>query len=271
MIQTLHTDRAITKLICSSGGNAGHSVATIGQALGIPVDVYVPTTTMRLMINKISSTGAKVTVAGNNWNEADAEARKSLEAEIGSQYIPPFDHPLIWEGHSSIVEELTTNMTKPPDTIICSVGGGGLLRGIQIGLERVGWLQTKILAVETEGAASFAAAKKAGKPTKIDKISTIATTLGALEVTGSTLESSIETISVVVSDESAVRACIQYADTYRQIVEPSCGASLSIVLLEELSEKYLKKDETIVVIVCGGSAVSLELLDKWKRQFISEN
>ena len=39
---------------------------------------------------------------------------------------------------------------------------GGLLCGIQQGLERLGWNHTKIIAVETEGAASFAAAKSAG-------------------------------------------------------------------------------------------------------------
>jgi threonine dehydratase len=50
-----------------------------------------------------------------------------------------------------------------PDCIVLSVGGGGLLVGVQQGLKRNGWADVQVLAVETEGAASFAAAKNAGE------------------------------------------------------------------------------------------------------------
>lgn len=58
---------------------------------------------------------------------------------------------------------------------------------------RVGWNNTTIKAVETTGAASFAAAKSAGRVVSLSKIDTIATTLGALAVTPATLETSIKT------------------------------------------------------------------------------
>lgn len=38
-----------------------------------------------------------------------------------------------------------------PEAIVLSVGGGGLLCGVQQGLSRVGWTNVEILAVETEG------------------------------------------------------------------------------------------------------------------------
>jgi L-serine/L-threonine ammonia-lyase len=139
-------------------------------------------------------------------------------------------------------------------------------------MSRVGWTSTKIRAVETTGAASFAAAKAAGHIVSLAKISTIATTLGALAVTPAVLESEIITESAVVSDEEAVTASYYFANDYRILVEPACGASLSLVLLQRLREKYYTgpraKKLRIVVIVCGGSAVSLELMNEWKERYV---
>ena len=55
-------------------------------------------------------------------------------------YINPFDHPLIWEGHGSVIDELKTDLNGiKPSLIIFSVGGGGLLLGILNGLKGNGW------------------------------------------------------------------------------------------------------------------------------------
>eukprot|EP01038_Epipyxis_sp_PR26KG_P004556 gene4556-6428_t len=272
MIETLVKRDNVAQLITSSGGNAGHAVATAGQKLGIPTDVYVPVTTMPMMIEKIKNRNAKIFVGGANWNEADAVAKKALanymNDNVKAKYIPPFDDPLIWEGNASIVDELkeTMGQDNPPDAIILSVGGGGLLCGIQQGLIKNKWPNVKILAVETQGAASFAAAKAAGKVVSLEKISTIASTLGALAVTGETLKSMIDTKSIVVSDEDAVRACIKYSNEFRHLVEPACGAALSVVYSDHLLH-HLHQFKKVVVIVCGGSAVSIDLLHKWKIDF----
>ena len=63
-----------TELISSSGGNAGLAVATVGGRLGLDVSVIVPETTKPLVIAKLESLGAKVTIFGENWNaEEEAE------------------------------------------------------------------------------------------------------------------------------------------------------------------------------------------------------
>jgi L-serine/L-threonine ammonia-lyase len=138
------------------------------------------------------------------------------------------DDPLIWEGNASLVDELVAEGIKP-GAIVLSVGGGGLLCGVQRGLERHGWQDVRIIAVETEGAASFAAAQKAGKPVRLEAITSIATSLGALAVTHGTLttKDSVVTESMVVSDKEAVRAMRKFADEERVLVEPACGAALA--------------------------------------------
>ena len=173
MMKTLTVD-GVTKVICSSGGNAGNAVATAGAKLGLSVDVFVPTTTMPKMVELIeSNANTRCFINGENWNAANQYALKALEeaGEGKAIYIPPYDHPLIWTGNSTIIDELVEsctctvngdiNLNKFPQVIVCSVGGGGLLRGIQLGIEKYNLQNhTQIYAVETTGAASYAAAGK---------------------------------------------------------------------------------------------------------------
>lgn len=58
---------------------------------------------------------------------------------VCSVMIPAYDDPLVWEGHSSLVKEISSQLPKKPDLICCSVGGGGLLGGIIVGCKHVGW------------------------------------------------------------------------------------------------------------------------------------
>lgn len=233
------------------------------------LDVFVPVTTKPMMIEKLKLRGATVHVGGANWNEADRCARQTLAETNGAVYIPPFDHPLIWDGNSTIIDELVENNIKP-GAIVLSVGGGGLLRGVQLGLERHGWTDVTIVAVETHGTASYAAAYAAGEVVSLSKIDSIATSLGALAVTESTLRSSIKTIPLVVSDQDAVRGLTKFADEKLMLVEPACGASLITCYDDSYFnqiENMLGDNKEIVIITCGGSVVSLEMIASWKQQF----
>lgn len=279
MVNEILKTETVGKLISSSGGNAGHAVATVGQKLGIPVDVYVPHTTKPMMIAKLKKKGANVFVHGANWNEADQLAKQAVAADPTAQYIPPYDDPRIWEGNSTIVDDIA-KAGIVPDKIVLSVGGGGLLAGIQRGILRHGWqTRTKIVAAETEGAASFAQARAAGQqPVTLSAITSIASSLGALSVTPGCLNTGVETVPHVVTDADAVRACRRLADDFRMLVEPACGAALSYVYCQssgapddiigsEVISEGPAGGETIVVIVCGGSVVNVELLAQWCKDF----
>ena len=123
--------------------------------------------------------------------------------------------------------------------IVCSVGGGGLLRGLQLGLEQVGWTDVTLLAVETEGAASYAAAQAAGfKVVSLPAITSIASSLGALAVTPAVLSPSpVTTVSYTVSDAEAVAACLHFADNYRYSYDFMVGAT-NILLFRLFQSLY---------------------------------
>lgn len=269
MCETLKRDGA-TKFISSSGGNAGHAVACAGRALGVDVTVFVPETTKPFMADKIRAQGAQVVVHGENWNAADALARETVEAEPTAQYIPPYDDPLLWEGHSSIVDEIVHDMPDEPfGAIVGSVGGGGLLCGVYQGLQRHALQDVLVIAAETEGAASFAKSFNSPDPltaVRLPGIDTLATSLGALQVTDALLEFAQQqpTATAVCTDTEAVEACLRFASDHRVLVEPACGAGLAVAYSERL-RPMLQALPSVVIEVCGGSGVNLALLEEWRK------
>lgn len=252
-------------LISSSGGNAGYAAAYAGKQLGIKTTVIVPETTSATAQARMREQDAEVIVCGAVWDEADTYARQ-LVVEMNATYIHPFDDPIVWQGHTSLIHEASQQMDKP-DAVAVAVGGAGLLTGITQGLHAVGWDDVPIIAVETEGAASFAASHKAGEMVRLDNITSIAKTLGALQVTSAALAWSKkhEMISAIVTDKQAVDACLHFADDFRVVVEPSCGTALSLIYD---NIHFLDQYDSVLMVVCGGASASIQQLLKWQEELL---
>lgn len=297
----------------SSGGNAGLAAVIAARDLGCPCTVVVPMSTKQMMIDRLRAAGAtEVIQHGESWFDADTYLRKTFidlpgdegsdsdvgmtsDSDVKNVYIPPFDHPKIWEGVGTMIPELVEQLpprdpsdeTAPPfpaDVIICSVGGGGLFNGIIEGLEkhlqanpprsRKGLRNIKVLAVETKGTDSLAHSLKAGSLQPLPAINSLATSLGALCVAPQTLKNAmsppagVEVTSVVASDAEAARGVIRLADEMRLIVELACGVSVEVAAAEKLKEavKDLRPDSRVVVVVCGGSNITTEMVTEYRNR-----
>ncbi len=261
--------RAVAKgarhLVCPSGGNAGFAAAVAGAALGVPTTILVPHTTHESVRQKIRDIGATVIVYGMVWDETNEEALR-LCAQPGAVYVPPFDHPDIWDGNATLIDEAVAQshaIGVEFDAVICSVGGGGLMCGILQGLHRNGMAQVPLIAAETEGAASLHAAVRAGELVSLPAISSIATTLGARRVAQTAFDWTRRhpVKSVIVSDAQAVKACLQFADDMRTLVEPACGAALAVAYRNLPALAFFKRP---LIVVCGGIGVDMAKLAVWK-------
>ena len=241
--------------IASSGGNAGYSLAYVCREAGVSATIIVPNSTSEKMQAKIRNLGAEVLAVGSVWDEAHEHAL-ALAASTDAVYVHPFDHPLLWEGHASIIDECASAMLEP-DVVVVAVGGGGLFCGVCEGMQRNNWHRARILACETTGAASFHAALSAGHVVTLDQIDTIAKTLGAKAVASKTLDwaNKISVRSLLFSDGEAVEACRTFYTDFGEVVEPSCGAALAPVY-QVHSE--LVSAQRILVVVCGGVAWDYE-------------
>lgn len=287
----------------SSGGNAGLAAVIAARDLGCPCTVVVPLTTKPMMMAKLRVAGAEDVIQyGASWFEADTYLRETFinnqddnyEQQVKNIYVPPFDHPEIWEGVSTIIPEIAAQLPPdesgsgsgssfPADVIVCSVGGGGLFNGIIHGLEK--HIQSNprrdkkpihVLAAETNGADSLALSLRNGSLQALPEITSLATSLGALCVAPQTLEnaqsppSGVQVTSVVGSDAEAARGVIRLADEMRLLVELACGISVEVAA-QRLREvvKDLTPETRVVVVVCGGSSVTAEMVAKYRQKLES--
>lgn len=262
-----HARAGKRRFVASSAGNAGLAVAYAGRCLDIPVTVFVPETTSETAIALIRREGAEVVVHGPSWQEANERA---LEA-VGPQaaYIHPFDDPILWTGHATMIDEVV-RAGASFDAVVLAVGGGGLLCGVAEGLERNGLAHVPILAVETKGADSLAASLAAGRRVELPAITSIATSLGARKVAEHAFELArawpVE--SIVVSDQAAVDACLDFLDEHRVLVEPACGAALAVAWAKP---ERLAAHERVLFIVCGGATMSIDGLMRLGRRGLRQN
>ncbi len=256
-----YVKRGAARFVSSSGGNAGIAAAYAGRKLGVPVLVVVPETTTERARELIRRERADIVVHGASFQEANAYAMSILQPD--DAFIHPFNDPLLWEGHASMIDEVAASGLAP-DAVVLSVGGGGLLCGVLEGLRRNNMASVPVFAVETVGADSLAQALSAGTPVELPRIASIATSLGARQVAQQAFERAAAwpVTSVVVSDQAAVSACLRFMDDQRVVVEPACGASLALVYARAPELQPFKR---ILVIVCGGVTATVEQLHHWRR------
>lgn len=259
------------RVFAASGGNAGNAVSLAAEFYKVKATIVVPQKTSEMMREKISANGAELIVAGGNIGEADEYLRNvlipSFEKEYYVIYCHPYNIPEIWEGHSSVVDEIVEELQKGNNlhrlkAIVCSIGGGGLYNGLVQGLKRNN-LDTPILTLETDSCPTFQAAIDSGFPVHLKTFDSIATSLACPFISQQSLDNynSHKTINGLVTDAQAANACWSFCNDFNVIVEPACGVALCSVyegILENLKEQLsLTEEDIVVVIVCGGSATSV--------------
>lgn len=266
-------ERGCQHFVCSSGGNAGIAAAYSARQLGIPATIVVPSVTPNPTVERIKDEGANVIIYGKALNESIEYGQQLVANNLEWIFISPFDDPLIWEGHVSLVKELEQDLREKPGAIVLSVGGGGLLNGVVEGLRRAGWADVPIVAMETLGADSLNAAMKAGELVTLPEITSVATTLGLTRVSTQTMKLVKEhtVYSEVVTDQEAVKAVERFVDDEKILVEPACGAALAAVycdIIKKLQDedKLAKQLGPVVIVVCGGNNISMEQLWRLKKQ-----
>ncbi|CAK9440376.1 uncharacterized protein LODBEIA_P44760 [Lodderomyces beijingensis] len=268
-------------VFASSGGNAGLAAAYSAQFYKVACTVVIPTIAKPVIQAKLKSYGAKVILYGKSINEAD-QYLKGMISKVGDGVFPvychPFDNPNIWNGHSSLVDELVEQVG--PDQrdklkgLVCSFGGGGLYNGLYQGMVNNN-VSGNVLLIETAQAPTLNESIKANDIITLNDVNSLATSLACSYTTRQSLQYYQDTSSGVVSqletidDMDALRACIAYRKCCNKIVEPACGAALSVCynrldLLYKSSLSHLSQDDILVIVVCGGSCTTESDLNQFE-------
>ncbi len=133
-------------VITASAGNHGSGIALAASQMGIEVTVLVSDNTPRVKRDLIASLGARVVVAGANFEEADTKAKARASAS-GAFYISSYDDDEIIEGNGGTLADEIVEQAPNVSQVVCSVGGGGMISGLALRLAPRG---IKVIGVEPE-------------------------------------------------------------------------------------------------------------------------
>lgn len=234
-------------VIAASGGNAGIATALAAQSLGVPAEVFVPSVSPPAKRARLAALGARVVVAGDVYAEA-LEACIERQHETGALMTHAYDQPEVVAGAGTLARELEAQLGAAPDTVLVSVGGGGLIGGI------AAWFagRARVIALEPELAPTLWRAREAGAPVDVAVSGIAADSLGARRIGRIAWEISREHVaSAELVNDAAIRAAQRFMwAEFKLAVEPA--AALPLAALQSGAVRP-QAGERVVLVICGAN------------------
>jgi threonine dehydratase len=234
-------------VIAPSSGNHAQAVALAARLFGIKATVVMPETVTPAKRGGAERLGARVVLAGTTTQHRMDRALEIARDE-GGVLVPPYDHPWIIAGQGTAGLEIAEDLPGVK-TVLVQVGGGGLSAGVATAI-KLRCPTARVIGVEPEGAPKLSRARAAGKPTRLDKTSSIADGLMAVEIGSAPfVHHRAYMDDVVTVPDAALRdAVLHVMNRMKLVVEPS-GAICVAALMQGL----VKPSGPTVAVLSGGN------------------
>ncbi|MFJ5110837.1 serine/threonine dehydratase [Streptomyces sp. NPDC088551] len=235
----------------ASGGNAGLACAWAARQQDVTATVFLPETAPRVKVARLRSYGADVRLTGTSYAEALA-ACQDFAATTGALASHAYDNPLIAAGAGTLLEEIHQRIPDL-DTVVVSVGGGGLFAGVATAARHHG---IRTVAVEPENCRALNAALGAGRVVDTPVDSVASDSLGASRATTLALRAAQHdgVRSVLVPDAEIIRARRALWADYRLAAEHAAATALAALTVEGEGYGYRPVEgERICVVLCGAN------------------
>lgn len=236
-------------VVAASAGNHALGLAYHGAQLGVRVTVVMPATAPAIKVARCRSLGAEVVLHGATFEDAHAFAEQLARGTdafgAGPVLVHPFDDLRVIAGQGTMALEILEQAPQL-DTVVVAVGGGGLLAGMATVVKALR-PDVRVIAVEPENAASFAAAVHAGWPVRASLHGTIADGLAVARVGTAPFALAAPLVDDVVSvTEADLRAAIALLARHSGAVTEGAGAA---ALAAVLSGRV--RGRAVVLPLCG--------------------
>jgi threonine dehydratase len=229
-----------------SAGNHAIAVAYAAQSLETTAKVVMPKTANDFRVEKCRSFGADVELVDDV--HIAFERVKEIEEQENRAFIHPFEGEQTAIGTATVGLEFYQD-APDLDAVIVPIGGGGLCAGIATAVKQMN-PDCKVYGVEPTGADSMTKSRAAGEPVEIDKVDTIADSLGAPHAAPYSFALCQRFVDdvVTVTDLQMTQMMRIMFEELKLAVEPA-GASALAGAVGPLSEKLMGKN--VGIIVCG--------------------
>ncbi len=231
-------------VIAASAGNHAGALAYAGALEGI--DCLVVMWQGASELKRAAAIGYGATVDQEAPGPPEVFTRLAeLQEETGRVLVHPFDDPLVIAGQGTVGREIGEDLPDV-DVVVVPVGGGGLVTGVACALPG-----RRIVAVEPEGSAAFAAGLAAGKAVPVTP-SSIADGLNAPFAGSLPVELGRELgIETVLVTEEEIEAGFRFLyERAKLAAEPAGAAGVAALLAGRIPAV---EGATVAVVVSGGN------------------
>ena len=251
-ISSLLESEKSSGVICASAGNHAQGLAYACRKLGIRGTIYMPLPTPKQKVNQVAFFGKEwvdIVLEGDTFDDAYAAAVKFGDSK-GLVFVHPFDDEKVIEGQATVGMEIIEHSKSPVDILIIPIGGGGLAAGVSAVFKQLS-PDTKIIAVEPEGAASFSFALQEGTNAALEHIDKFVDGAAVKKIGNLNFDICRKCIDRVVTVPEG-KVCSTILELYNLdaiVVEPA--GALSIAALEQLGPEL--KGKNVVCLISGSN------------------
>lgn len=244
-------------VVCVSSGNHGRAVAHVAGAIGTAATVCLTSRVPAVKAEAVAALGARVVIAGETQDEADAEARR-LSVREGLTFVHPFDDPRVIAGQGTVALEIIEDLPSVA-AVIVPLSGGGLLSGIAVALKSTD-RDIRVVGVSQDRGPAMYESLRAGRIVDVVECDTLADALaGGLGVENRHTLAMCRALvddTVLVSEEEIADAMAALHRDHDLVVEG--GGAVGVAALR--AGRVRPPGETVVVI--SGGNVARPVLDE---------
>ncbi len=251
-------------VVAASGGNHGVAVAYAAGKLGIPAKIFLPSVASPEKIERIRQSGAELVIVGDRYADALAASQAWVQ-QSGAMPIHAFDQLETLLGQGTVGLEFQQQAPQL-DTLLVSVGGGGLIGGI------AAWYAGKInlIGVEPEAAPTLANALRAGQPIDSPAGGIAADSLAPKRVGELTFPLAQKYVQqvILVNDDEITRTQESLWSALRIVTEP--GGAAAVAALQ--SRRYQPAPgERVGILLCGANTTAVNFATTTTRVSATTN
>ena len=231
-----------------SAGNHAIATAYAAQAVGTSAKLVMIRSANPSRVASCRAFGAEVLMA-DDVHQA-FELAQQIRDEEGRFFVHPFEGLSVALGTGTVGLEICEQVDDF-DAIVIPIGGGGLIGGISNAIKQ---LQpgVEIIGVEPEGADSMHRSFASGVPESIEKVTTIADSLGAPFAMPYSFELARKNVDrlAMINDDQIRKAMGFLFQSMNIAVEPACAATTA-ALLGPLRDSL--KGKRVTLLMCGSN------------------
>ena len=195
---------------------------------------------------RLAELGAKVVVTGAAYSDALA-ACLQRQVQTGALLTHAYDQPEVVTGAGTLAREIE-QQGGLPDSVLVSVGGGGLIAGVASWFEQ----RARVVALEPELAPTLFAARQAGAPVDVTVSGVAADALGAKRIGAISWDITQRHVKeALLMPDDAIRAAQRWLwKEMKLAVEPAAALGLAAL---QTGAYQPAPDEKVCLIICGGN------------------